>query len=66
MSAAEDRREWVESQGKSPTAEGTPLVAEEGVNEGISELLEQAPEAAETDARSRPRSPASAAEDDTR
>ena len=66
MNAAEDRRERVESQGQSPTAEGAPLVAEEGVNEGTSELLEQAPEAPEPDTRSHPRSPAPAAEDDTR
>ena len=66
VSAAKDRRERVESQGQSPTAEGAPLVAEEGVNEGTSELLEQAPEAAEPDARSRPGSPAPADEDDTR
>lgn len=66
VSAAEGRRERVESQGQSPTAEGAPLVAEEGVNEGTSELLEQAPEAAETDARSRPGSAAAADEDDHR
>ena len=66
MSAAKDRREQVESQCQSPTAEGAPLVAEDGVNEGVFELLEQAPEAAEPDARSRPGSPAPADEDDNR
>jgi hypothetical protein len=40
-----ERGERRESQGQAPTAEETPLMAPEGVNEGTAELLEEAPEA---------------------
>ena len=33
-----------ESQGQTPTTEETPLMAEEGVNEGTAALIEEAPE----------------------
>ena len=35
------RRETAESQGQMPTAEGAPLVTEEGIDEGVADLVEQ-------------------------
>jgi hypothetical protein len=66
VSGANGGRERVESKGQSTTAQGAPLVAEEGVNEGTSELLEQAPERPETDIRSRPGSPPAPGDKDDR
>ena len=39
-----DSGERRESQGQTPTTEETPLMAEEGVNEGTAALIEEAPE----------------------
>jgi hypothetical protein len=37
----EDARETTRSQGQQPTAEGAPLVTEEGVDEGTADLVEE-------------------------
>jgi hypothetical protein len=39
--AGEETEESVESVGQTPTADGAPLVTEEGVDEGAAELAEQ-------------------------